>query len=343
MKATNFVLAAAMLVGGCSDGDEDVSESQQHVVGPYTAVSDATTGGTAGFFIFTPYGNTPEAGPFPGTFFNFGTIRVKVNVLNLTSCSPTGPAEGTLVATLGVQVSTKYQMSRNITKIGTGLVTGNCYRIKPTLDGFSLGFTDVQVTSGTATAPFHRVTPGSNLTVGFRTESTLNDDGDADTVPDYRDNCATTPNTDQADSDADGIGDACEVVDNDGDGIADNVDNCPGTPNTDQADTDADGIGDACDVCPLDNPNDADADGTPSCQETCPADPNKLAPGQCGCGIADTDTDSDGTADCNDACDNDPFKTGSGGCGCNSIDVDTDGNGTVDTCATTADRCGPPV
>ena len=35
----------------------------------------------------------------------------------------------------------------------------------------------------------------------------------------------------------------------------------------------------------------------------CPTDPNKLAPGACGCGVADTDTDSDGVLDCNDNCD----------------------------------------
>ena len=37
------------------------------------------------------------------------------------------------------------------------------------------------------------------------------------------------------------------VVDSDGDGIPDSTDNCPTTVNPDQADTDADGIGDACD------------------------------------------------------------------------------------------------
>ena len=36
--------------------------------------------------------------------------------------------------------------------------------------------------------------------------------------------------------------------------------------------------------------------------DLCPNDPNKLRPGQCGCGVADTDTDSDGTLDCNDGC-----------------------------------------
>ena len=50
------------------------------------------------------------------------------------------------------------------------------------------------------------------------------------TCPD--DNCPTVYNTDQADSDGDGYGDAC--------------DNCPQVANLDQEDNDSDGIGNAC-------------------------------------------------------------------------------------------------
>ncbi|MBL7983883.1 MAG: thrombospondin type 3 repeat-containing protein, partial [Flavobacteriales bacterium] len=75
---------------------------------------------------------------------------------------------------------------------------------------------------------------------------------------------------------------------------------------------------------------DADGDGTADCADGCPADPNKIAPGQCGCGVADTDTDSDGTADCNDLCPTDPLKIAPGICGCGVADTDTDGDLTAD-------------
>lgn len=58
------------------------------------------------------------------------------------------------------------------------------------------------------------------------------------------DNCPTVFNLSQADTDADGLGDAC--------------DNCPEVPNPGQEDSDLDGVGDACDfVC-----GDANGNGT---------------------------------------------------------------------------------
>jgi len=61
------------------------------------------------------------------------------------------------------------------------------------------------------------------------------------------DNCRTISNNAQADSDNDGIGDACEP-DTDGDTVIDDVDNCPAIPNPGQTDNDNDGIGNACDA-----------------------------------------------------------------------------------------------
>ncbi len=84
---------------------------------------------------------------------------------------------------------------------------------------------------------------------------------------------------------------------------------------------------------------DSDGDGTPNCNDSCPNDPDKVAPGVCGCGVADTDTDGDGTADCNDACPEDPNKVAPGQCGCGVADTDNDGDGIAncnDNCINTS-------
>ena len=81
---------------------------------------------------------------------------------------------------------------------------------------------------------------------------------------------------------------------------------------------------------------DSDGDGTANCNDTCSSDPLKTAPGTCGCGTADTDTDGDGSADCIESCDLDPLKTAAGICGCGTSDVDSDGDGTAD-CSETCD------
>ncbi len=77
-------------------------------------------------------------------------------------------------------------------------------------------------------------------------------DHDGDTIDDGIDNCPDVANEDQADTDGDGIGDACnDADDTDGDEYSDLLDNCPNDANPGQEDTDGDGIGDTCD--PINN------------------------------------------------------------------------------------------
>lgn len=76
--------------------------------------------------------------------------------------------------------------------------------------------------------------------------------------------------------------------------------------------------------------SDSDEDGKDDTDDACPDDPNKIQPGVCGCGVAETDSDNDGTPDCKDQCPNDPNKVVAGNCGCGKEDKDSDRDGTPD-------------
>jgi len=107
--------------------------------------------------------------------------------------------------------------------------------------------------------------------------------------------------------------------------VADCNDNCPSTANSSQTDSDGDGVGDACDHCTSTanaSQTDSDGDGTGDACGGCPSDPNKTSPGVCGCGIPDTDADGDGFAACNDS-DSSVNPGAAENCG-NGIDDDCD-------------------
>lgn len=155
-------------------------------------------------------------------------------------------------------------------------------------------------------------------------------DVDVDGIPDNDDNCPSTPNPNQADSDLDGVGDACDDTlgtDIDNDGINDDIDNCPSTSNPDQTDIDGDGIGDACDSL-----IDSDSDGISDSDDNCPSINN---PGQ-----ADLDEDGIGDA-CDDLIDSDNDGVADNIDNCPSISntnqSDLDGDGVGDACDNLAD------
>ena len=150
-------------------------------------------------------------------------------------------------------------------------------------------------------------------------------DADFDNIADSADNCPSTFNPDQIDSDRDGKGNACDS-DNDNDGVPDATDNCPNTANPDQADLDGDHVGDVCDT-------DIDGDGTSNAIDPCPTDPTDAC--------VPPDTDRDGVPDKNDNCatvknaDQANFDHDSLGDACDS-DIDGDGvTNAVDKCAFT--------
>ncbi len=138
-------------------------------------------------------------------------------------------------------------------------------------------------------------------------------DTDNDGVDDSEDNCLNLSNSDQIDTDGDGIGDVCDP-DIDGDGVVNENDAFP-YDEDEYRDFDGDGIGDNADP-------DDDNDGMADDVDVFPYDPSEQIDTD-GDGIgnnADTDDDGDGITDTIDNCPGTPNP--------DQEDLDGDGIGT---------------
>jgi hypothetical protein len=101
------------------------------------------------------------------------------------------------------------------------------------------------------------------------------------------------------------------------------------------------------DVPDYDEPiEDPEGEGQSDPTDLCPDDLQKTAPGECGCGVADTDKDGDGTPDCVDGCPANPDLTKAGENGCTTPEADSDNDGIPDSqdkCPTDSDKIEPGV
>ena len=141
------------------------------------------------------------------------------------------------------------------------------------------GSGSIQIFSGDGLGGFSALAP---ITLGGEPGALASLDAnprdlDLDGVLNSADNCPTRYNATQVDTDRDGAGDACSVVENPDQDIVVTLlsksgDNCPDVYNFSQLDTDMDRIGDACDSNPsIYNPaDDEDADGVPNSTDNCP-------------------------------------------------------------------------
>ena len=325
------VLAVVSLAAGCGgDGEEDFDVAAQEI-GAGQHISDAANPpGTTGFYFLPTLVDTTPV--FGGEAFSGVAIKSRLRVRILEIDCVTTATLGTINAGLPITAaygapSELYRVSTSVSALGLTTAVGRCFRVQPLLDGFPLGFRDAQVVAGqgAAAAGYRKWGTSGNLVFNFRLEGDFTTDGDGDGVTNRIDNCPTTSNANQADSNGNGIGDACEVVDLCPNDPSKTV---PGHCGCGNADVDSDSDGHFA------GPSGNDGDGT--CDDECDTDNTKVTQGVCGCGVPETDSDNDGIKNCVESCDDDPFKTTPGHCGCGEFDVDSNHDGVVDG----TDSCG---
>ncbi len=209
----------------------------------------------------------------------------------------------------------------------------------------------IQDTDGDGTCDANDGCPNdpNKITAGICGCGVADTDSDNDGTPNCNDGCPNDPNKIAAGICGCGVAD----TDSDSDGIPNCNDNCPnvtgqigsacndGNPNTSGDVINANCVCEGSTIpCPDDGNActsevvvngqcthpalpDGDGDGTCDLVDGCPNDPNKIAPGICGCGVPDTDSDNDGVANCNDNC---PNVVGQIGSTCDDGNANTSGD-----------------
>jgi hypothetical protein len=171
----------------------------------------------------------------PFNFFNFGTPSIdNGNVAFVASGCPTCGYTG-IFTDIGGTVTKVIDSTDTLDGKGIFALTIGQEGLSGNKIAFHVTFSDAQPSLASSAIFIAEVNPTSG-----------GNDEDEDGVPDEEDNCPSVTNLDQADTDGDDMGDACDE-DDDNDDIPDDVDNCPIVSNPNQEDIDEDGIGDACD------------------------------------------------------------------------------------------------
>lgn len=217
----------------------DVNPNTNRVyVSNYFGHSVAVIDGSTDAVIATiPVGINPR-----GVLVNPATNRIYVANSNGGTTSIIDGATDTVIATLAAPGGAyPYELALNETtnRIYQASVISTTVNIidgssDTFVDAVAVGIPTIYVNGGVSVDPVTNTVYVVNASA--RTLSVFDDgpssppaDADGDGIVDADDNCPQAANADQADSDADGAGDACDP-DDDNDGIPDSVDACPAVP-----------------------------------------------------------------------------------------------------------------
>jgi YVTN family beta-propeller protein len=260
--------------------------------GPLTSIGSVPYPDTAAGHLTHPTGLTIDRltqrayvfGGDGGLGSSMGRLEV-IDTLSLTSI------EGLAVSALGGEYGMVVDPSRNrlILPVEEGPYEIALLDGSPLAEDFNIQ-TD-KLPTGSALDPVtHRVLVMGNLPSNWNPHGARIDvihapDPDADAIGSSCDNCPGDYNPDQADSDGDGAGDACDPND-DGDGCSDAIDDddfstvqviggwisesCNPRSGTEYGSTSVDSDGDGQLDC---SDDDDDNDGTPDVSDACPVDP----------------------------------------------------------------------